>query len=116
MDKNFWNDFVRVYKHLNTGRDKWVNFKFRVLVIILVVAIMAYVYYKLNSGYAGITIQGSSLSDIVFGWFAGGFILGYFAMLLVLEGEMLLGTAKIAKQLKNERREPEKKQVKKKIL
>lgn len=114
MDKNFWNDFVRVYKHLNTGRDKWVSFKLRVVVIIIVVAIMAFVYYRLSTGYAGISIQGSSMGDVVFGWFAGGFILGYFAMLLILEGEMLLGTAKIAKKLKEERQETENKSVSKK--
>jgi len=105
MDKTFWSDFVRVYKHLNTGRDKWINFKFRVAVIILIVAIMAYIYYRLNTGYAGITVKGSTLSDVVFSWFAGGFILGYFAMLLILEGEMLIGTAKIAKQIKKEKEE-----------
>lgn len=114
MDKSFWSDFVNVYKHLNTGRDKWVNFKFRVLVLLVVVAIVAYIYYRLSVGYAGMSIQGSSLSDIVFGWFAGGFVLGYFVMFFLLEGEMLLGTAKIAKKIKEERQETEKKSARKK--
>jgi hypothetical protein len=103
-----FRDALKLYKFANKQRDEFYNIKWRLVVILLIVAVMWFAYSHLQAAYPSTperlvssTTSGTALqaSERMFNWFVTGFLVGFLAFALMFEGEFLIATFKLSKLL-----------------
>lgn len=104
-----FRDALKLYKFANKQRDEFYNVKWRLVVAVLIVIVMWYANFHLQSSYpstaerlissatSGTAVQAS---ERMFNWFVTGFLVGFLAFALMFEGEFLIATVKLSKLLK----------------
>jgi len=101
--------FYDLYHFASLQRAKWFNAKWRLAVILVAVVVSFFAWQHLTAEYPqynGGTVYnlqpGMALGERVFSWFAGGLMLGALLFAVLLEGEFVLGTRKVSKELEKD--------------
>lgn len=99
---------LKFYRFANKQRDEFYNVKWRLFVALLIVIVMWFIYDHLTQAYpssldravvseiSGTTLQAS---ERMFNWFVTGFLAGFLAFAIMMEGEFLIATSKLAHRL-----------------
>ncbi len=102
------HNLLNFYKFANKQRDEFYNVKWRLVVALIIVAVMWFVNFHLQSSYplisANLITSASSgtvvqASERMFNWFVTGFLIGFLAFAIMFEGEFLIASMKLTKLL-----------------
>ena len=103
-----FHKLLNFYKFANKQRDEFYNVKWRLVIAALIVLIMWFVNFHLQSTYLPIsenlvlsTSSGTNVqaSERMFNWFVTGFLTGFLAFAIMFEGEFLIASMKLTKLL-----------------
>jgi uncharacterized membrane protein YhhN len=101
---------LQVYHSAGKYRKHWFDVTWRIVVIAIAAIGLLFARQHLNENYSFIALSNTGdwfmLSDKLLYWFFAGMLFGLFLAALLFEGELWLGSWKIAKAL--ERREGKK--------
>ncbi len=103
-----FHKLLNFYKFANKQRDEFYNVKWRLVIAALIVLIMWFVNFHLQSTYLPIsenlvlsTSSGTNVqaSERMFNWFVTGFLTCFLAFAIMFEGEFLIASMKLTKLL-----------------
>ena len=106
-----FRDILKLYRFASKQRDEFYNVKWRLAVAALIVITMWLVNDHLSTAYPTSadravlsTVSGTVLqaSERMFNWFVTGFLVGFLAFALMIEGEFIIATSKLAHKLAEE--------------
>ncbi len=103
-----FKDVLKLYRFANQQRDQFYNVKWRLFVGLLILVSMWFAYSTLTTDYPStadrLVVSATSNTSLqasqrMFNWFIVGFMLGFLAFALMVEGEFLIATSKAAHKL-----------------
>ncbi|MBI4406777.1 hypothetical protein HY571_02590 [Candidatus Micrarchaeota archaeon] len=115
---------LKLYSFANKQRDEFYNTKWRVFIALVILLGMWVTFDYLQTTYPqtadNVVVSAQSGTEVqafqrMFNWFVTGFLAGFVAFALMQEGEFLLATKNLAKQLSARFREPKKRSARKRI-
>jgi len=101
-------EVLKLYRFANQQRDQFYNVKWRLFVGLLILVAMWFAYTTLTADYPAtadrVVVSATSNTSLqasqrMFNWFIVGFMLGFLAFALMVEGEFLIATSKAAHKL-----------------
>ncbi len=108
---------LKLYSFANKQRDEFYNSKWRVFIALVILFGMWLTFGYLQTAYPAtadnVVVSQQSGTEVqafqrMFNWFVTGFLAGFVAFALMQEGEFLLATKNLAKQLSAQLGEPRK--------
>ena len=104
-------EVLKLYRFANQQRDQFYNIKWRLFVGLLILIAMWFAYTALTTDYPAtadrLVVSATSQTSLqasqrMFNWFVAGFMVGFLAFALMVEGEFLIATSKAAHKIAEE--------------